>query len=154
MVMHRDLWDGKGRHKKAVAALTLEHLGCTEWLDDAQHRRYGPTGRNEVAWCYCTTPTMRSLYLSSARNTTNTRTFSCEPLPALYFGEGGPFYKSGIATMSLIPSPTYLTAAPAGGDIDKLDKNLMAGQVETFAKVLRRLETKTAAQIGKPLLPL
>ncbi|GAC68043.1 hypothetical protein [Gordonia soli] len=154
MRMHPEWWDGKGSHRKAVAALTLEHLGCREWLDDAGHRRYAPTGRPEVGWCYTTTPAMRSIYLAGARGTANERTFTCDPLPALYFGEGAPFYKSGIATMSLIPSQTYLTAAPADGAIEKLDKNLMAGQIETFANAIRALDQKTARQIGTPILPI
>ncbi len=154
MRMHPEWWDGKGAHRKAVAALTLEHLGCREWLDDPQHRHYGPTGRPEVGWCYTTTPAMRSIYLASAHGTANERTVTCDPLPALYFGEGAPFYKSGIATMSLIPSQTYLTAAPANGVIDKLDKHLMAGQIETFSKAIRTLERRSSAQIGAPVLPL
>ncbi|WP_328856397.1 hypothetical protein OG579_13850 [Williamsia herbipolensis] len=154
MAMHPELWDGRHGHKKAVAALTLEHLGCREWLDDDRHVRYAPTGRNEVGWCYCTTPAVRSVYLNSARGTTNVRTVTCDPLPALYFGEGAPFYKSGIATMSLIPSQSYLTAAPADGAISKLDKNLMAGQIATFSNALNALETMSAEHIGRPTLPI
>jgi hypothetical protein len=30
---HPELWDGKPGHARAVAGLTLEHLGCLEWKD-------------------------------------------------------------------------------------------------------------------------
>ena len=30
---HPDLWDGKGGHIKAVAGISIEHLGCMEWKD-------------------------------------------------------------------------------------------------------------------------
>src|SRR5580704_864263 len=32
--------------KRAVAAITVEHLGCREWMDDAS-MRYAATGKNE-----------------------------------------------------------------------------------------------------------
>src|SRR6185295_9191829 len=39
--------------KKAVAAVTIEHLGCEEWLDDAS-MQYKPTGKRE--WSVAITP--------------------------------------------------------------------------------------------------
>lgn len=140
-----------GTVTKTVAALTLEHLGCKEWADDPVQNSYAPTGLNDAGYCYTSTGQMRRVYLDSAQGTANERTFSVTPLPGLYFGEGHDFYKAGIATMSLIPAPSYLVAAPENGAIGKLDKNLMYGQVQTFARAIRRLDTLTAAQIGKPL---
>lgn len=139
-----------GKVKKTVAALTIEHLGCREWADNPATNRYAPTGLNDVGFCYTSTNRMRSVYLSSAAGTANRRTFTVAPLPVLYFGEGHDFHKRRIATMSLIPAPSYLVAAPKDGAIGKLDKKLMHGQVRTFANAIRRLDGLSAAQIGTP----
>ncbi|MBO9520086.1 MAG: hypothetical protein J7518_01000 [Nocardioidaceae bacterium] len=140
----------RGR-RRTVAALTLEHLGCREWGDNPVTNRYAATGRNEAGFCYTTTPAMRRSYLRSAAGTANRRTFTVAPPPVLYFGEGHDFYHAGIATASLIPAPSYLVAAPRDGAIGKLDKNLMHGQVRTFARMIRALDGLSARQIGRPL---
>ena len=139
-----------GHVLKTVAALTVEHLGCREWADNPATNRYAPTGLNEVGFCYTSTNRMRRVYLDSAAGTANRRTFTVAPPPVLYFGEGHDFYKKRIATMSLIPAPSYLVAAPKDGAIGKLDKALMHGQVRTFANAIRRLDTLSAQQIGRP----
>ena len=138
----------EGPVTKTVAALTLEHLGCREWADHPSENRYAPTGLNEAGFCFTTTSRMRSTYLDSAAGTANRRTFTCAPPPGLYLGEGHDFYKQRIATMSLIPAPSYLVAAPADGALGKVDKNLMHGQVRTFANAVRRLDALSAQQIG------
>jgi hypothetical protein len=142
---HPELINGR---LKTVAALTLEHLGCREWVDNPGKNLYRASGRNDVGFCYTGNNRMRRLYLGSAAGTANARTFTVAPPPALYFGEGHDFYKKRIATISLIPAPSYLVAAPRNGAIDKLDKHLMHGQVRTFAKVIRGLDDLTAKQIG------
>jgi hypothetical protein len=151
MDMHPEWHDGVGRHRKAVAALTVEHLGCREWADDPTHTTYAPTGENEVGWCYTTTPAMRDIWLASAEGTANRRTFAAAPNPPFYFGEGGPFYKAGIATMSLIPGMTYLTAADKHGSLSKLSPDLIMGQIRTFSRAIRAVERTSTAAIGAPV---
>jgi hypothetical protein len=152
MDAHPGFHDGSGTHLKAVAALTVEHLGCREWTDNDSHTAYEPTGRNEVGWCYTTTPAMRRIWLDSAQGTANTRTFAAAPNPPFYFGEGGPFYKAGIATMSLIPGQTYLCAAPEDGVLSKLDEGLIMGQVATFGRAIWTLEQTSTEDVGTPNL--
>ncbi len=41
--------------EKAVALVSIEHLGCTEWLSDAEANTYKPSGRNEIAFAFCPT---------------------------------------------------------------------------------------------------
>jgi hypothetical protein len=146
---HPELIDGRVR--RTVAALTLEHLGCKEWADHPGSNTYAATGANEAGFCYTSTPAMRRTYLESAAGTANRRTFAVVPPPALYFGEGHDFYKERIATMSLIPAPTYLVAAPSDGALHKLDRTLMHGQVRTFANAIRALDGLSATEIGRPL---
>lgn len=145
---HPEYLDG-GRHK-TVAALTLEHLGCMEWEDKPLQNTYRASGRKDVAYCFTTTPTMRREYLASAAGTTNDRTITAQP--AIYVGEGHDFHDKKIATASLIPSMTYLVAAPKDGALKKLDKHYMHGQISTFSKLIKRLDSLDAAKIGTPLL--
>ena len=142
IAMHPDLT------KRTVAALTLEHLGCQEWLDNATHTTYAPDGRNEPGFCFTTTDAMTRVYLKACEGTANTRTFAATP--TIYVGEGQPFYNSNIATISLIPGMTYLVAAAKDGAIGRLSSKLMWGQVDTFANVVTALDRLDAAAIGKP----
>src|SRR3954470_6994405 len=89
---HPELVDGPKR--RIVAALTLEHLGCREWTDDAVAGSYGPSGRKDVAYCFTTTRTMRDLYLGACVGTANNRTIAAQP--AFQFGEGHDFTAKGI----------------------------------------------------------
>lgn len=63
----------------------------------------------------------------------------------LYLGEGAPLYAAGLGTVSLIPLPTYLLQAgdtrhPKQLNLDKLDKNLMYGQILTCANTIETLD--------------
>ena len=137
-----------GRRSRTVAALTLEHLGCREWVDDPVSGRFGPSGRKDVAYTFTTNDRMRSTYLSSCRGTTNDRTITATP--AVYTGEGHDFHAAGIATISLIPSMSYLTQTGRNGLVERVDPAYMRGQVATFSKVIRALDRLSTAQIGKP----
>jgi len=148
---HAHQLDGRAGHRKLVAAVTLEHLGCREWLDDA-HGRYRPTGRNELGFTYTTSHAMRDLYLNSARGTTNTRSEADRPAVSVLVGEGAPFFKAGIPMISLIPQPSYLLAADRDGAISKLSRRLLQGQVQTFSRALAVLDRTSTARLG-PVLP-
>ena len=70
----------------------------------------------------------------------------------LYLGEGAPLYAAGLGTVSLIPMPTYLLQAgdaqhPEQLDLDKLDKNLMYGQILTCAKAIETLDRTPASAL-------
>lgn len=143
---HPELVDGTKR--TTVAAVTLEHLGCREWLDDETTQSYGSTGRKDVAYCFTTTSTMKDLYLSACAGTSNNRTIAAQP--AFQFGEGHDFTSKGIPGIALIPAPTYLVAAPDDGGLRWLDRRYMHGQVRAFSKVLRRLDATPTAQLGTP----
>jgi hypothetical protein len=147
MAAHPELWNGE--RYKAVAALTMEHMGCMEWDDNSTHTVYAPTGQHDPGYCYTTTNAMREVYLHSAAGTANTRTFSCLPT-GLYLGEGAPFFDAKIPTISLIPGPTYLTAAPTDGSINKLNLDLIMGQIQTFSGAVNKINGLNASAIGTP----
>src|SRR5262249_23992415 len=97
--------------KKAVAAVTVEHLGCREWLDDAAFR-YRATGKNE--WSVAITPneTTGRLMVDAARGSLD-RVAVVNPVDGGWLGEGSALSRAGIPTIGYIPQPNYLLAGPA-----------------------------------------
>lgn len=146
---HPQLWDGKKGHARAVAGLTLEHLGCTEWKDDEDRRNYRATGQLERELVYTTNATMERIYLAALRGRTKVRSLTLSPRNSVFIGEGAPLYDVGIPSISMCPIPDYLCAAPPDGDIGKLDPVFMHQQVMSFAKALVQIDaTPTAALEG------
>jgi hypothetical protein len=148
LAQHRDLWDGKAGHRQAVAGVTLEHLGATEWRDDTTRSRYGPTGRADYELIYTGNEEMERIYQSASRLQSVRRPVTLRPANDLYFGEGAGLYYAGIPTISLVPAPTYLCAARPNGDLDKVDATLAHQQLQTFARVLEEIDRTPTEQLG------
>jgi hypothetical protein len=135
--------------KRTVAAVTVEHLACKEWLDDATLTHYKPTGQN--VWDVTITKhkamadlAMEALQGRSAVHNTGV----VNPLHDNgWFGVGTPFGMAGIPTIQYIPQPNYLLAGPPNGCIDKLSSDLLYNQVEFFAKIIHKTNSMTAAQL-------
>lgn len=150
---------------RAVAGVTVEHLGCTMWTNDPVTATYVATGGYEWNTTYTTqrknaanTVNVEQGAYLSALASVNQDGWPNFPavtvLPGaipLYLGEGAPLYAAGLGTVSLIPLPTYLLQAgdaqhPDQLSLDKLDKNLMYGQILTCAKTIETLDrTPTSA---------
>lgn len=143
-------------YQNALAGLTMEHLGCTRWTDDA-NGQYAPTGEYQWGTTY-TTQKQGSLnaanlaaqaYLDAIQATDQSganagRVVTMLPAP-LFLGEGAPLYAGGLGTVSLCPVPTYLLQAgsraqPELLNLDKLDKRLIHGQIQSFARTINTLD--------------
>jgi len=123
--------------KRAVAAVTVEHLGCREWMDDAA-MRYAATGKNE--WSIAITPDRKmGEALVAALQGSRDRAAVVNPVNGGWLGEGSSLSRAGIPTIGYIPQPNYLLAGPPDGCIDKLSAELMHSQIQVFAKLLRPL---------------
>ena len=130
---------------RAVAAITVEHLGCREWLDDAA-MRYAPTGKNE--WSVAITPDKAmGMALSAALHGSRDRAGVVNPANGGWLGEGSSLSRAGIPTIGYIPQPNYLLAGPADGCIGKLSPELLHSQIEVFAKLLHAIEGMSAGQL-------
>jgi hypothetical protein len=147
---HPELWDGKQGHARAVAGLTLEHLGCTEWKDDEQRRQYRATGQLERELVYTTNATMEHIYADTLRGRTKVRSLTLSPRNKVFIGEGAALYDVGIPSISMCPIPDYLCTAPADGDIGKLDPAFAHQQVTTFAKAMLHMDAMSRAALGVP----
>lgn len=145
---HPELWNGEGGHKRAVAGITLEHLGCKEWRDDRLHQQYSYTGNIEHEFVYTANPEMDQIYLDCVKERTKVRTTTLRPKGSLYFGEGQPLYNAKIPTISLIPTPDYLCAEAEDGFMDMLDLDLIMEQIETFTKVAAMLGASHTEELG------
>ncbi|HXI31751.1 MAG TPA: hypothetical protein VNG89_25105, partial [Vicinamibacterales bacterium] len=123
---------------RAVAAVTVEHLGCREWLDDAS-MHYTASGKNE--WSVAITPD-RAMgeSLVAALESSRDRAAVVNPVNGGWLGEGSSLSRAGIPTIGYIPQPNYLLAGPPDGCIDKLSPELMHSQIQVFAKLLHAIE--------------
>jgi hypothetical protein len=135
--------------KKTVAAVTVEHLGCREWLDEVAASgalRYRDTGRTE--WSVAITPSksMAGLLVDAVQGSRD-RAGIVNPVKGGFLGEGSSLSRVGIPTIGYIPQPNYLLAGPADGCIDKLSPELMHSQIEVFAKLVHKINGLTAAAL-------
>ena len=137
--------------KRTVAALTIEHLGTTEWVDDPSGYHYHPTGHHEPTWVYCPLEAQADLFLQSLRGTRAQRAAVLNPVtgpnPLHWFGEGLALYLAGIPTIAYIALPNYLLAGPANGGIDKLDPARMYSEITAFAKAIHELDRMPASAL-------
>jgi hypothetical protein len=131
---------------RAVACVTLEHLGTTEWVDHPDTGVYAPTGENQWGWAFTPLAPEGSVLMQAVAGTDARRLAAIEPL-ALYFGEGRGFYEAGVPTISYITGPSYLFTSPRGGEVGKVDPDKMYGEIVTFARCVAALDTMSAASI-------
>lgn len=137
--MHEELWDGRNGNKKAIAGLTLEHLGCmtdTEKDNDSSNTERNP----EIEFVYTSDEQMEKVYRDAVTDRTKIRSVTLKP-GKFYFGEGEPLYQAGIPTISLVPAPWYLCSEVPGGHLEKMDRDLMLQQIATFANMIDCLDS-------------
>lgn len=144
---HPELWDGRPGHARAVAGLTLEHLGCTEWKD--RNGRPAPTGQLEREIVYATNAVMEQVYRAAVAGRTRLRSLVVAPrLAHIFLGEGAPLYQCGIPSISLVPGPDYLCQILPDGGLERLDAELARQQVESFSRALSWLDILPLDSIG------
>ncbi|WP_144415184.1 Zn-dependent exopeptidase M28 [Paenibacillus durus] len=76
---HPELWNGEGTNKKAVAGITIEHLGCTEWKDDDKHANYMFTHEIDNELVFTANQAMDRIYLNAVQGRTKVRTITLKP---------------------------------------------------------------------------
>lgn len=137
--------------KRAAAALTVEHLGCTEWVDSLD-RGYHPTGQAELFGIWTTQGKMFDLTKQTviAHNIPRAALLR----PPVQFGVGAAFQSTGVPQIGAIAGPEYLLTISPGGELDKLDEHLAARQIAWLADLARRLDAVPAADLrrGDPTL--
>jgi hypothetical protein len=134
--------------KKTVAAVTVEHLGCREWMDtSATPQEYRATGKNE--WSVAITPNRAmGMALVDALEGSIDRAAVVNPVAGGFLGEGSSLSRAGIPTIGYIPQPNYLLAASPDGCIGKLSPELIHSQIEVFAKLIHRIDAMSVAALS------
>jgi hypothetical protein len=136
---------------KAAGALTVEHLGCSEWIDTLDGG-YHPTGNAELFGIWTTQGKMFEL----TRDTIVKHGIPRAALlrPPVQFGVGGAFQTSGVPQIGAIAGPEYLVTISENGDLDKLDEALASRQIAWLADLASQLDSVPAATLsqGDPTL--
>lgn len=147
MAAHPDLVD------RAAAAMTIEHLGCSEWRDTAD-AGYRATGENEVfgVWVSLGRLFEETRDALTAQGDVMARTALLRP--PVQFGVGGAFQSAGVPQIGAIAGPEYLLTIKPNGDMDKLDERLAAAQTAWLADILRRIDpiSREELRAGDPTL--
>ena len=137
--------------KRAAAALTVEHLGCSEWIDTLD-QGYHATGDAELFGIWTTQGKMFEL----TRDTVVAGGIPKAALlrPPVQFGVGAAFQSTGVPQIGAIAGPEYLLTVSDNGDLDKLDEHLAARQIRWLADLARRIDGTPAAALrqGDPTL--
>lgn len=145
---HRDMWDGKNGHIKAVAGVAVEHLGATEWKDvDGVYQK---TNDVDAELCYTGNKTMDDIYFRSLEGRTLVRTITLKGHNILHFGEGQPIRNVGIPQIGFVPAPDYLTAVSETHEMDKFNIDLMYEQIESFVKMVLLIDETPTNTLGSP----
>jgi hypothetical protein len=142
---NRDWWAGGPGCRRAVSGLVIEHLGALEYRDDIVTGNYGPTGDAEPELLYASTPELRMLADLEWRGVEPGPTRVSMPNALMQLGEGQPLYLERIPNISLVTVPQYLLSTQPG---DYVDVQLLQRQVDSFARLLRRLDTLPSASVG------
>lgn len=148
MQAHPELWDGQDGHRKAVAGVTVEHLGSMEWTDHADGQ-YGPTGKISTEFTYAGNKPMAAIWKKAIEDRTNTRTVILRGHNKFQFGESQPLFEAGIPMIGLIPMPDYLTVNSENQEMDKFNVHLMYEQIHSLLKAVRLIDQTDTEALGE-----
>lgn len=144
---HTELWDGKEGHMRAVAGITVEHLGSMEWKDNASGQ-YEPTGNIQTEYTYTGNAMMETIWMKAIEDRLTTRTITLRGHNMFEFGESQPLFEEGIPVIGLIPTPDYLTVDSESREMDKFNITLMHEQIESLLKAVIMIDNTPTNQLG------
>ena len=147
LASHTDLWDGKDGHIKAVACVSIEHLGSVMWKD--RFGVYQKVGDVETELVYTGNDTLDRIYFECLEGREKVNTVTLRGHNFLHFGEGQPPFNCGIPEISLVTAPDCLTVISENDEMDKFDIDLMYEQTDTFLRITDTLLPLSASEIGK-----
>lgn len=143
---HQDLWNGKRGHIKAVAGVSIEHLGCKDW--QCVDGEYKPTDDIALEMVYTGNRMMDDIYFHALEGRERVRTLTLRGHNFLHFGEGQPLFNVHIPEIALVTAPDSLCVISDTNEMDKFDENLMLDQTQTFLNCLCRIDELPGDAIG------
>jgi hypothetical protein len=136
---HRDLV------RRAAAAVTIEHLGATAWVD-TPGKGYHATGKNEG---YVLSTTLGRATRLVKQGIARHQLHEHVVVPAPGISVGSVFHEVGVPHVGGIAGPSYLLVVSKNGELDKLDARLAAGQTAFYADVIRGLDRASARELRR-----
>lgn len=137
---------------KAVASLTMEHLGQTEWLDDATG--FHATGLVEPAVFFGSpAPAIQAIMANAVVAEDLRRVIVSRPIAVIYFGVGSPLNLAGVPNAGYLTGPHMLYSFADNQHLDKVDRQRMAAEVRTFARVGMALDATDTTTLCAGMLP-
>lgn len=128
---------------RAAAAVTIEHLGATEWT--VTDTGYGPTGHPEPYGIWATRGPAAEAAKAALIDADLHRHSILKP--PIQITPGRPLHDAGVPHVSGIAGPTYLLVVSDDGEMAKFDEHLGSRQITFFADVIRRLDTIPSADL-------
>lgn len=143
--VHLDAWIERHADlfKKTAAWVTVEHLGCREWFDNAAGE-YAPSGKDEMTFAITDIKALAAAMLEDGKGGGGRLAAIRGPRVP---GEGGPLYRTGVPGIAFFPAPNYLLAFGDNGHIEKFSPKFMHAQVENLTRLIQALNTMSDAQI-------
>lgn len=135
----------------AVACVTIEHLGCQQWLDNASGT-YAYTGSNDYGFAQTQNTGIANSILAAVQGT------GAEPTvcgnPVAFFGLGEALNALNIPTNGFILGPAYLLTGSPNGEIDKMNFEYMYAQIDALTAHISALDGMTASEIAGTRVPV
>jgi hypothetical protein len=143
---------------RAVACMTLEHLGCREWQDvhHGDRSTFEDTGKPLQSQVFVTAPSFQArtagpadpaLQQIAEQALSRSHDRAAVLSGGVFLGEGGGFHAAGVPTIGFLPSPQYLCAMAADGEISKLDPAIFHDQLRLSARCLVAMQSASAAAL-------
>ncbi len=131
--------------ERAVGAVSIEHLGATEWVDD--DHGYRPTGEHEIYGIWTTQGEMYEHIALPALVESGLQRHALLK-PPVQITPGRAFHWLGVPHVSGIAGPAYLLTVSENGEMDKFDAALASRQIGFYADVVRRLDSADLAALA------
>lgn len=125
---------------RTKVGLTIEHLGCPEYLDNHVDE-YVKTGQPEISGLFATSHSMATAAAPAMTQNGVSRCSVIQPVPK-FFGEGRPLYEAGLPMLAYIAGPNYLLAETGKGkQLERFSIDRMMKETKAMAALLDQLAT-------------
>ncbi|RJE22329.1 hypothetical protein PHISCL_05337 [Aspergillus sclerotialis] len=137
---HPEFWKGGNGQRRAIAGLTIEHLGAVEFQENLSTYSYSPTGKVQPEMLYASTKDLAAITQREWRGADPSFTRVSKPANMSQFGEGAALSDKEIPNISLATGPCYLLSKWDGDEHDLIDMPALTRQVRSFQALRKQLD--------------
>lgn len=131
--------------ERAVASLSMEHMGCHEWVGNPQENSFESTGKPDISWAFTFADQNKPNYMAHVMQealkesrlartvVTNCSEYSFSP--GLH-----PWQVAKVPSIGYISTPAYFLAEGPNGHLDKICPDLYYDQFKTMARAIHLLD--------------